>query len=286
MTNYTAIDFKQLKQYESFSSVAEMDKSTHNYIEYLQGKGVRQSVIDVLLCLGRASLRVVGVSFMKQDTIAANINLSRKTVNRALKTLEQFGVIDSVRTKTKKDGRPSVKVVRILPFCLERLHQAVTSMESEEVNGDNGLTLVENFEPIFTESKKHLKEIDKEPIESLSVEELDESFVPATIVEKDFVKVAKPFFGASKIFKLWGIVKNVMKQTKLESVTQDVIESVKEAFKATVFMYKANRIRSTFEKYFFGVLSSMLAAVKRKEVFANGGSSVLLYDWITEGIEA
>jgi DNA-binding MarR family transcriptional regulator len=146
------IDFEELKQYESFNSIEEMDKSIYRYIDYIRHE-VSKSVIDVLLCLGRASLRCIGISFMKQSTIAKETGYSRQTINKALKTLESLGIVDSVRTKTKS-GRPSVKVIRILPFCLETLQQHFTSKEIAESNGDNELKLVEGFEPIKDESTK------------------------------------------------------------------------------------------------------------------------------------
>jgi biotin operon repressor len=157
MTTFAAINFKELKQYETFSSVAQMDESIYEYIDHIRNN-VPQSVIDVLLCLGRASLRCVGLSFMKQATIANQTGYSRKTINKALKTLEALGVIDSVQTKTKA-GRPSVKVVRILPFCLERLLQGVTPTEANEANNDAALTLMNEFEPFEKESPKQEKNI-------------------------------------------------------------------------------------------------------------------------------
>ncbi|MFS0688292.1 helix-turn-helix domain-containing protein [Sporosarcina sp. 179-K 8C2 HS] len=152
MTTYTAINLKELQKHETFKSVAEMEKNIYDYIEHIR-HDVPKSVIDVLLCLGKASLRCVGISFMKQATIAADTGYSRKTINKALKTLERLGVVDSVRTKTQA-GRPSVKVMRILPFSIERLQQAVTSSEADKANSDNGLTLIEEFEPFVQESVK------------------------------------------------------------------------------------------------------------------------------------
>jgi biotin operon repressor len=165
-----AINFKELQQYEPFSSIEEMDKSIYEYIDHIR-KDVPQSVIDVLLCLGKASLRCVGLSFMKQATIAEQTGYSRKTINKALKTLETLGVVDSVRTNTKA-GRPSVKVMRILPFCLERLQQGVTSYIGDNSSNDVGLTLIDDFEPIQTESQKQEKDIisdNKEIIEKVSI---------------------------------------------------------------------------------------------------------------------
>jgi biotin operon repressor len=169
MTTFATINFEELKKYESFVSVEEMDKSIYEYIDYIR-KDVPQSVIDVLLCLGRASLRCVGLSFMKQSSIANLTGYSRKTINKALKTLEALGVVDSVRTKTKA-GRPSVKIMRILPFCLERLQQGVTSYTGDKASNGGGLTLIDEFEPFETESQKQEKDIisdNKEIIEKIS----------------------------------------------------------------------------------------------------------------------
>ncbi|AXI31452.1 hypothetical protein CIB87_21300 [Priestia megaterium] len=279
MTTFAAINLKELKEHESFKSLEEMDKSIYQYIDHIR-HDVPQSVIDVLLCLGRASLRCIGLSFMKQSTMGNMTGYSRNTINKALKTLESLGIVDSVRTQTKS-GRPSVKVMRILPFCLETLHQKITSTESNKPNGDNELNLIDEFEPILTESKKHLKEDSiQDNIDEIPFEQLDYSFTPKNIVDEAFIRTAKPFFSAAKIFELWGIVKNVMKQRKLKIVSKDVIENVNVAFKTTVFMYKANRIKKSFKNYFFGVLDSMLATVKRKEAIENGMNDIVFYNWL------
>ncbi|MEK4406685.1 helix-turn-helix domain-containing protein [Sporosarcina sp. FSL K6-6792] len=152
MTTFAAINLKELRQHETFASVGEMDKSIYEYIDYIR-HDVPQSVIDVLLCLGKASLRCIGISFMKQATIAKDTGYSRKTINKAIKTLETLGVVDSKQTKTKA-GRPSVKVMRILPFHLKRLQQGVTSYEGDKANGGNVLTLIDEFEPFVQESLK------------------------------------------------------------------------------------------------------------------------------------
>ncbi|MEO2223194.1 hypothetical protein [Priestia megaterium] len=270
----SAINFKEMKEHESFSNIGEMNKSIYDYIEHIR-KDVPQSVIDVLLCLGRSSLRLVGLSFKKQATIANETGYSRKTINKALKILEALGVIDSVRTQTKA-GRPSVKIIRILPFCLERLQQGVTSDKADHFNNDAYLKPIENFEPIVQEtSKDYLKEDKKEAIQDdidlINVEELGEEFIPSNIVPIAFKMAVIPFFRAYKVFRLWGIVRSAMKQNRLSTVNNDSMEATLEAFRTTVFMYKAKRLNGSFENYFFGVLRSMLGAVKRRQVKANSG---------------
>ncbi|MFC4022713.1 helix-turn-helix domain-containing protein [Oceanobacillus longus] len=271
MKEINAINLKELRKHESFENISQMDESIYNYIEHIR-HDVPRSVIDVLLCIGKASLRCVGISFMKQSTIAKDTGFTRKTVNKAIKRLESLGVVDSVRTQTKA-GRPSVKIMRILPFSLVRLQQAVTSYETDEANNDEGLTLVETFEPIVPESLNSFNTLDK-PVEQSanesSVDKIDDidpdqlnDLIPDVVVESDFVKLAKPFFGTRKILSLSRVLRNALNKHSLTYYDPSIPEAIEKAFKATVFAYKYNRIKKTFASYFFGVLDTELSKVKR-----------------------
>jgi hypothetical protein len=265
------IDLKYLKQFELFSSQTDMDSSIYSYIEFLLEEGVRKSVIDVLRCLGASSLRILGISFKKQMTMALALGTSRKTVNKALQTLEVYDIIDAVQTKTKA-GRPSGKVYRIKPFNIKRLQDAVTSKEADEASEDKGLTLMNDFQPFEQESFLNNLEdnnaVQGNTIDQIVVEQLKSEFVPKTIVDNDFIELTKPYFNAKMIFKLFGIVKNAAKQSLVNTYDIDVKEAITEAFKASVFMYKMKRLKGSFENYFFGVLRGMFATVKRRQVMS------------------
>src|SRR5699024_1635431 len=230
-----------------------MDQSIYDYIEHIR-YDVPQSVIDVLLCLGRASLRYVGLSFMKQATIAKETGYSRKTVNKALKTLESWGVVDSVRTKTKA-GRPSVKVVRILPFSIERLHQGVTTNEAENKSVDN--------------------------IDNMDVDQLQD-FIPDVIVERDFVEITKPYFGTRKILSLNRTLQNALNKFKLTYYDPYVPHAVASALKSSVWAYKMSRIKKNLASYFYGVLDSELAIASRRIAWKNKNykNNHLFYNWL------
>src|SRR5699024_4843836 len=99
-----------------------------------------------------------------------------------------------------------VKIVRILPFSIERLqsanlsieglHHGVTSNEAAEGNEDNGLTLIDYFEPIEQESYPNNKTLDNkgidteegdnkavDSIDNMDVDQLQD-FIPDVIVER------------------------------------------------------------------------------------------------------
>ncbi|MCQ6277298.1 helix-turn-helix domain-containing protein [Bacillus sp. V3B] len=280
-----AINFEELRKHESFKNIDEMDESVRKYTEELR-HDLPQSVVDILWLLGRSSLRCVGLSFMKQATIAKNTGYSRKTVNKALKKLESLGVIDSVRTKTKS-GRPSVKIYRILPFCIDRLHQAVTSCEADEANNNAALNVIETFEPISFKQKTSLKTLDNKSADenkNKSIDKIDDidpdqlnDLIPEVIVEKEFVDLAKPFFGTRKILSLSRALNNALKSVNFSLKDNYVFEAVESAFKSTVWSYKMNRIKGNFSSYFFGVLKSEFGVIQRR---ITRDKNPLFYNWL------
>jgi hypothetical protein len=75
----------------------------------------------------------------------------------------------------------------------------------------------------------------------------------------------EPFMNAVDTVKLWNRVLTAYKKTKLEKPLQEVIDGVISAFKQTVFAKKMNKIRSTFEGYFYSVVYAGLVVEKRRE---------------------
>lgn len=83
------LSFKNIEQYRTFKTTAQMDTKVYEYIETLRADEVAKSVIEVLRFFGRSSLRVTGISFAKYQTIADSIGISKRTVIRAAKVLKK-----------------------------------------------------------------------------------------------------------------------------------------------------------------------------------------------------
>lgn len=149
-TNIIKLNLKALHKYSLFKRQADLNESVWQYVEWLKDNDFPQSVIDVLLNLGSRSLRVLGISFPKQSTIAADTKYSRQTVSKAIKTLESLKIIDSVDLLNK--WRKSGKVYRIKPFSLTDLQQHFTTVYGVEPNSTNELTLLSTFEPYQTKT--------------------------------------------------------------------------------------------------------------------------------------
>lgn len=255
---FSKIDLMKLQEASPFNTVDEMDKHIYEYIQVLKNE-VAKSVIDVLYALGRSSLRVVGISFKKQITIAEELKVSRKTVNKAVKILREIGVIDTVQTSTKA-GRPSVLVYRILPFCSKRLQVVVTSGKVEKANNSGGLNVINEFEPIKAETYTKHEGKEEAPVK------IDETYLPKD-VNKEFIRIVKPFFGFNKVFRFWGIVRNAIREVHGEYTgirPNDVVNIAIDVFKRTVFGYKRGFVKK-FEGYFFVELCRELSAEVRRQ---------------------
>ncbi|KAF0816591.1 hypothetical protein KIS4809_4658 [Bacillus sp. ZZV12-4809] len=151
--DHLTIDFNTLKDYATFETIHEMDETIYDYIGTLTADEQPESVIEVLRFFGRSSLRVLGVSFAKYETIASDIGYSKRTVIRAVNTLVSYGMITKTPTLKRWAGRSlkrSVNVVTIVPNApIEQVSfQSVTAGATDEATPANDSTVDTQSEPI------------------------------------------------------------------------------------------------------------------------------------------
>ncbi|MCM3572526.1 helix-turn-helix domain-containing protein [Mesobacillus subterraneus] len=156
---YLTTDLAELRPYATFRSQQTMDETIYAHIEHLRSNEVPESVIDVLLFFGRSSLRVLGVSFAKYDTIAESIGKSKSTVIRAVKTLKQYGMIDVIPTLKKwgcygHSRKKSVNVIRVLNVSMTP--QADTAEATANANEGTLSDTVITTEPIILKQQELL----------------------------------------------------------------------------------------------------------------------------------
>lgn len=81
----------------NFESIQEMDATVREY-----NKELKKNQYRVLDILRRYSCKTIGVSHLKQDTIADKLNLSRRTICTIIKRLKELGMITVVHTHRPK----------------------------------------------------------------------------------------------------------------------------------------------------------------------------------------
>ncbi|MGE7091199.1 helix-turn-helix domain-containing protein [Lysinibacillus sp. NPDC048646] len=93
-----------LAQYTTFESIADMDKSVEDHIA-VHYFNLTDSERAIVFKLASHSLEHPGACHLKACTIAAALEISTKTVYRAISKLESLGIIKKQSTTKVKGGR-------------------------------------------------------------------------------------------------------------------------------------------------------------------------------------
>jgi DNA-binding Lrp family transcriptional regulator len=236
----------QLREYETFKTVKDMDSFISEALEALE---LSETERKLLWLLAGHSCKFVGVSWLKVASMAKTLEVSSKTIQRALKHLKELGIIKRVRTIRPVSGGFGASLTIICPIELsyrEMAQELDSSMVEEQKQKK------ETF--LFKAFKKDLKDIRQHG-------EIDFSYL-AQFVPKEFIESVRPFVSPQEAFSLWGKV-HVASQKFAPSVI-NIIEPAITAFKASVLAYKSKRIKNSFGAYFWGTLQNVFSVEQRK----------------------
>ncbi|MGX5572164.1 helix-turn-helix domain-containing protein [Bacillus toyonensis] len=285
----SSANYTQYKELQSFQTVDEMNETIRSFL-YKHTHELSESAINVLKYLARHSCKIPGVSFLKVATIAAALEISTRTVQRVLKILENFEVL--ARHKTiRKEGKLRggnghnvyvlLKKHSVIPDVLSKMSQRLddenltrSTVSDTKLNKETELSESRLLEELKNEL--NVKETSAMESKGIELEDLNETFTPDN-VPSQFRDAVAPFFkSADKIYKLYFRVLIAYNRSKIDKPIEHVIDRVIQAFRETVFAQKSNKIKSTFEGYFYRVIESKLAVERRKECRG------LLFDWLNE----
>jgi len=260
-------NYTEMKQLQSFENVTLMNEAIRGFL-YTYKHELAPSAISVLKTVSRYACKIAGVAFLKVETIAKLTESSKRTVQRALKTLESYGVIERKATMREKGGSGhNVYVIRSVDGAVtpdvtaemssreETKSVDVPSAEQPKVSSE---TVIAKTSP----SKRINKRINVKDVQ------LDESFTPSN-VPQEFVEATAPFYrSADVIYRLWNRVLIAYKRSAVSRSVEEaaVLNDVIKAFKESVFAQKAGKIRNSFEGYFYRVVEAKLAVWKRREI--------------------
>ncbi|MDF9887662.1 putative transcriptional regulator [Bacillus sp. LEw-kw-24] len=259
---------KELRKYQSFNSVAEMDNSIS---EYLSVYKLKESEYTVLWKIASYSCKFVGVSYLKVQTLADLVHYSKRTVQRSLKRLTELGIITRVESFKPVRGGHSAFINVINPFdshtvlslqeeaveptpeCVDELPAHTDTIPSKtKISKDN--TYVGGAEKdsvILSDGNIDTLQSNNE----LGVDHLVASGVPS-----EFAISVIPYFDATQVYKLWSKVQLAARKHAPDLV--DTVEIAVSSVKASVLASKVKRVRD-FTGYFYGVLAQKLSTAQR-----------------------
>ncbi|WP_088032752.1 helix-turn-helix domain-containing protein [Evansella clarkii] len=246
MQSETIAYYEEYRYLSQFANIDELNEAVRNHL-HINAATLNKTEVAVFKLLSRYSCVVKGVSWMKRATIAAHIEKSEKTVSRALKTLEDCGIIKRVPTIRKKGGRGyDLCVIQKRPVEMSSRELAKSPCGSSVKEGS---------------SREETIHKNKDYVIEPGLNDLDSSFTPDNI-PPDFVRAAKPFFNAAEIHTLWDRVKKAHNSVggldaKLSELTKEAVH----ALKTSVFAYKRGMIRKSFRGYFYKAVRASFVRV-------------------------
>ncbi|MGG1684882.1 helix-turn-helix domain-containing protein [Pseudalkalibacillus sp. NRS-1564] len=244
--------FDSYERYQSFHSLEALNEGVRQAL-YFHADKLNKTAVTVLKTVSRYSCKIPGVSWLKAATLAELIEKSEKTVRRALKTLEQLGIIRRIPTVRAKGGRG-------YDVCIIRANIGdVQSKVSGRINRES---------PCGSKDERSSRTKETSTIKLNTRQgsaQMDYTFTPSNVPE-EFVKAVRPFFGdASTIYSLWGRVLLAHKHAGIDAPVYEAIDTAIMAFKQTIFSAKAGRLRSPIPAYLYGTLRGMFAETRRRE---------------------
>lgn len=104
--------FSYLKPHTSFTSVQEMDEHVDKHLNYHE---LTKSEKAILRNISQHALATPGAAHLKAQTIADKLSLSTKTVYRAVKNMQEQGILKKL-PQTKMNGIKGANIYVICPY--------------------------------------------------------------------------------------------------------------------------------------------------------------------------
>ncbi|MGA3678141.1 helix-turn-helix domain-containing protein [Lysinibacillus agricola] len=150
--------FEYLSQYETLNSVQEMDQHVEQHIQQ-HYYDLTESERAIVYKLASHALNYPGVCHLKAATIADSLEISTKTVYRAISKLESLGIIKKQITTKEKGGR-GANIYIILSYQLETCESPDKHVEQEVIQSDavSLQAVYSNAHAEIEESKEYMNE--------------------------------------------------------------------------------------------------------------------------------
>jgi len=222
----------------TFENIEQLNKTVRHYKDIITDMDLRQDVkrnlLTIIEYIKRHSCRFFGVSYKGKRKIAADLEMSDKTITRLCKRLEALGFVKQYAMKRSSDMQQTVNAIVIQPIEHKNVRQEATKMSDQK----NNISLKQD--PLLHNTYQ--------PAAPVSFYRRFKEFVSMTIGED------QPL-----VSRLYGVYKaHTTVLTKYGAYEQETVEHVGyKALRASVMAMKSKRINN-LPGFYNGVLDRML----------------------------
>ncbi|MFC0560854.1 hypothetical protein [Halalkalibacter alkalisediminis] len=249
----------QFAHLSQFNSVKDFNQSIRAALQ-VHGHHFTEGQRIALLTLIQYSVKVHGVCNAKicqlvRATHKDQEGVSRTTFERMLRKGKSLGLFSVHGTTRAKKGGDSHNV-----YVFNRFDVASPPQLTERPLTQKPSNPSVQAEKKGPEAKEHkaIKNNKDQELRPITSESLDYTFVPS-YVPTEFVKAVKPFFKTTKeICALWDRAIMAHRSGNYRTPIETFLPTIIQAFRATVYRYKQNRIKTSFIQYFYGTVATKL----------------------------
>jgi DNA-binding GntR family transcriptional regulator len=193
--------------YSLFKDEKELKRHIWCWINELE---LEDYLKETLLKLGQLSRKFLGLSFKRQNELAKDLDVCKRTVQRRIDALEELGVIKQIPTCDRK-GQQMQNFIQLQPFPKINEIDAMKKGDKQEENVMSSpvspqMSFHTNISlSVISSSTNFLNDRENEYFKTVTEEKL----VLPSYVPEEFIKLMTPGFrdNHKMIYKLWGKVK-------------------------------------------------------------------------------
>lgn len=246
-----------LSEYQTFQSKQQLNETIAEHVD-AHHYDLTETVRNVLTVISRYAVKFPGVAHLKAATIAQAIDMSEKTVRRALNRLQSLGIIKKVKTTRKVTGGQGANIIVVLP-----LEQPTTIDDQAQMS--TGEQAVEPMAPSVKPSENAT-----EPYSFSKLNNLNSintySAKPSTPYIR-FKTLVQSYVDDSKLTnRLYGIYLAHTSYLRNAFNHTDLLNTGLHAIKATFQASKRKSLRN-IAGYFNGTLDRMLDRLYYQSIF-------------------
>ncbi|ERN54299.1 helix-turn-helix domain-containing protein [Alkalihalophilus marmarensis] len=235
----------------TFDNVKALNDAVSTHMTTLKANSCREQIMQLLSLISKHSVKMLGVSWMSNQTMATHLNVSTRTVQRYIKELIELDIIAVYQTKDiKRKGQTSNTLV-------------IKNVENA------------NVEPVKADCRTacHTKQsLKKHNKSNTRIRNAHES--PNTInldSDSSFLKDSLPaalyntlkIFNAEEIYNLTGIIYRAKALIDRSIQIEDHSKDFTGTIKAVILKAKTSKIKN-FNNYLYRSIQATTAAISRR----------------------
>ncbi|MEH7088130.1 helix-turn-helix domain-containing protein [Priestia megaterium] len=245
------------KNLASFETIEDLNETVRTYKEKFADQ-LNKNQLAVLNHLHNYSAKYFGVSFLKKNSIAEKLEISRRTVIRICKYLESLGIIKQLEMKRGSDMKQTTNAIIIQPIVEETqivTQEVIKNDEFCHTNKTTSSSLKQNINnkrnDVLVSQNKVVKSFSKA------------NFIAHWVPER-FADLTSCYYNESQtIQELWKVVKqcnrvvNYATSERAFTPQQELNIGIR-AFKEFVMKVKDNKKMQNKFGYFNGIVNNLM----------------------------